>query len=70
MLKAAPGDEDALRCKVVALIKADAIDRALLSIPPATAKGLHADLGFYKVCKSRSVRRVIFAFCSLREGLI
>ncbi|CAA6664168.1 unnamed protein product [Spirodela intermedia] len=47
VLEAVPGDEDALRCKVVALIKADAIDRALLSIPADTTKGLQ-DLGFYK----------------------
>ena len=44
-------DDDALRCKVVALIKADAIDRALLSIETASTKGTNVHLGFYKVEK-------------------
>ncbi|MQL88781.1 hypothetical protein Taro_021348, partial [Colocasia esculenta] len=48
VLAAAPGDEDALRCKVVALIKADAIDRALSAIQAASAQGFQIDLRFYK----------------------
>ncbi|XP_078440836.1 SRP72 RNA-binding domain-containing protein [Wolffia australiana] len=48
VLAASPGDEDALRCKIVALIKADSIDRALLCINTEAAKGSTADFGFYK----------------------
>lgn len=44
---ASPGDEDAVRCKVVALIKADAIDRAMSAIK--TFEKLPIDLKFYKV---------------------
>ncbi|XP_068657676.1 uncharacterized protein [Aristolochia californica] len=46
VLSIAPGDEDALRSKVVALIKADKIDRAL-SIIQASER-LPIDLNFYK----------------------
>ncbi|XP_039120897.1 signal recognition particle subunit SRP72 [Dioscorea cayenensis subsp. rotundata] len=46
ILVASPGDEDAVRCKVVALIKADAIDRAMSAIK--TFEKLPIDLKFYK----------------------
>ncbi|KAG9446729.1 hypothetical protein H6P81_012857 [Aristolochia fimbriata] len=46
VLSNAPGDEDALRCKVVALIKGDKIDRAV-SIIQASER-LPIDLRFYK----------------------
>ncbi|KAF8390589.1 hypothetical protein HHK36_025116 [Tetracentron sinense] len=46
VLAIAPGDEDALRCKVVALIKADNIDRALSTIQ--VSEELSIDLSFYK----------------------
>ncbi|KAK8934122.1 hypothetical protein KSP39_PZI014310 [Platanthera zijinensis] len=45
VLTVAPGDEDALRCKVVALIKSDAIDKALSVIQ--ASEGLR-DLKFYQ----------------------
>jgi signal recognition particle subunit SRP72 len=44
---AAPGDEDAVRCKVVAHIKSDATDKALAAI--RAAEHLPIDLSFYKV---------------------
>lgn len=47
VLKAAPGDEDAVRCKVVAYIKADEIDKALAAI--RAAERLPIDLSYYKV---------------------
>ncbi|KAM3344295.1 signal recognition particle subunit SRP72 [Capsicum galapagoense] len=43
LLAAAPGDEDAIRCKVVALVKADCIDEALAAIKKASV-----DLSFFK----------------------
>ncbi|KAJ6809067.1 signal recognition particle subunit SRP72-like [Iris pallida] len=47
VLAVSPGDEDAVRCKVVALVKSDAIEKALSAI-----KGFEAlpipDLGYYK----------------------
>ncbi|KAJ0971066.1 hypothetical protein J5N97_019025 [Dioscorea zingiberensis] len=46
ILAVSPGDEDAVRCKVVALIKSDAIDRAMAAIN--AFKGLPIDLKFYK----------------------
>ncbi|WVZ67895.1 hypothetical protein U9M48_016912 [Paspalum notatum var. saurae] len=46
VLKAAPGDEDAVRCKVVAHIKSDGIDQALAAI--RAAERLPIDLGYYK----------------------
>ncbi|EHA8590602.1 putative signal recognition particle subunit SRP72 [Cocos nucifera] len=46
VLAIAPGDEDAVRCKVVALIKSDAIDKALSAIQ--AFKGLPIDLRFHK----------------------
>ena len=47
MLAAAPGDEDAVRCKVVAHIKSDATDKALAAI--RAAERLPIDLSYYKV---------------------
>ncbi|THU52609.1 hypothetical protein C4D60_Mb10t05760 [Musa balbisiana] len=46
VLAIAPGDEDALRCKVVALIKSDAIDKALSAIQGS--RHLPIDLRFYE----------------------
>ncbi|ONK71155.1 uncharacterized protein A4U43_C04F5360 [Asparagus officinalis] len=46
VLAVAPGDEDAVRCKVVALIKKDLIDKALEEIQ--RFKSLPIDLSFYK----------------------
>ncbi|URE43392.1 hypothetical protein MUK42_25113 [Musa troglodytarum] len=46
VLAIAPGDEDALRCKVVALIKSDAIDKALSAIQ--ASRHLPIDLRFYE----------------------
>lgn len=43
----APGDEDAIRCKVVALIKADRIDDALSTIQ--STKKVPIDFTFFKV---------------------
>lgn len=47
VLKIAPGDEDAIRCKVVALIKSDKIDDALSTIEVLSRKS-PIDLAFYK----------------------
>lgn len=47
VLAIAPGDEDALRCKIVALIKSDGIDRALSTIQ--ASQNIPIDLRFYKV---------------------
>jgi len=49
VLKAAPGDEDAVRCKVVAHIKADEIDKALAAM--RAAERLPIDFSFYKVMR-------------------
>ncbi|KAI3963716.1 hypothetical protein MKW98_021956 [Papaver atlanticum] len=46
VLAIAPGDEDAMNCKIVGLIKADNIDLALSTIQ--SLKHVSADLGFYK----------------------
>ncbi|XP_042498370.1 signal recognition particle subunit SRP72 [Macadamia integrifolia] len=43
-----PGDEDALRCKIVALIKADDIDRALSTIQASEKAKRPIDFGFFK----------------------
>lgn len=45
VLSVAPGDEDALRCKIVALIKDDKIDNALSAIQSSKT----ADFSFFKV---------------------
>jgi signal recognition particle subunit SRP72 len=42
-----PGDEDAVRCKVVAHIKSDETDKALAAI--RAAERLPIDLSYYKV---------------------
>ncbi|KAH0767913.1 hypothetical protein KY285_003784 [Solanum tuberosum] len=47
ILAAAPGDEDAIRCKVVALVKADSIEEALVAIKDSSKKG-SLDLSFFK----------------------
>ncbi|WOL08802.1 signal recognition particle subunit SRP72-like [Canna indica] len=46
VLAVVPGDEDALRCKIVALIKSDAIDKALSAIE--VSRHLPVDLRFYE----------------------
>ncbi|TVU36231.1 hypothetical protein EJB05_18168 [Eragrostis curvula] len=46
VLKAAPGDEDAVRCKVVGHIKSDETDKALAAI--RAAERLPIDLSYYK----------------------
>uniref|UniRef100_A0A453G647 Signal recognition particle subunit SRP72 n=1 Tax=Aegilops tauschii subsp. strangulata TaxID=200361 RepID=A0A453G647_AEGTS len=46
VLAASPGDEDAVRCKVVAHIKSDATDKALAAI--RAAERLPIDLSYYK----------------------
>ncbi|RZC70089.1 hypothetical protein C5167_033208 [Papaver somniferum] len=46
VLTIAAGDEDALNCKIVALIKADNIDLALSTIQ--SSKNVTVDFGFYK----------------------
>ncbi|XP_010044754.2 signal recognition particle subunit SRP72 [Eucalyptus grandis] len=46
VLGIAPGDEDAIRCKVVALIKSDSIENALTTIQ--SAKNLPIDFSFFK----------------------
>ncbi|CAN4075889.1 unnamed protein product [Withania somnifera] len=47
ILAAAPGDEDAIRCKVVALVKADFIEEALAAIKECS-KRASLDLSFFK----------------------
>ncbi|MBA0566818.1 hypothetical protein Golax_009070, partial [Gossypium laxum] len=46
VLSVAPGDEDAIRCKVVALIKADKIEEALSAI--LSSQKVSFDFSFYK----------------------
>jgi hypothetical protein len=46
VLKVVPGDQDALQCKLVALIQAGQFDAALQLI---TSKSLEADANFEKV---------------------
>ncbi|RWW30976.1 hypothetical protein BHE74_00013715 [Ensete ventricosum] len=55
VLAIAPGDEDALRCKVVALIKSDAIDKALSTIQ--ASRHLPIQLRFYERRKKRDKKR-------------
>lgn len=52
VLSILPGDEDALHCKVVALIKRDHFDRALSVIEASKKSPVY--FGFYKVLKSDS----------------
>lgn len=47
VLSIAPGDEDAMRCKVVALIKADNIDDALPTIQ--SSQKFPIDFNYFKV---------------------
>ncbi|XP_015894415.3 uncharacterized protein LOC107428395 [Ziziphus jujuba] len=46
VLSIAPGDEDAIRCKVVALIRADDIDKALSAIQ--SSQRIPVDFSFFK----------------------
>ncbi|CAN4106852.1 unnamed protein product [Withania somnifera] len=48
ILAAAPGDELAIRCKVVALVKADSIEEALAAIKEGSKKA-SLDLNLFKV---------------------
>lgn len=50
VLAVEPGDEDALRCKIVALIKADDIDRALSTIQASENRPF--DFSLHKVLLS------------------
>uniref|UniRef100_A0A494G8W7 Uncharacterized protein n=1 Tax=Solanum lycopersicum TaxID=4081 RepID=A0A494G8W7_SOLLC len=45
---ASPGDEDAIQCKVVALVKADSIEETLVAIKDSSKKA-SLDLSFFKV---------------------
>lgn len=47
VLSIAPGDEDALQCKIIALIRADSIDEAFAVIQ--SSQKLPIDLSFLKV---------------------
>lgn len=48
VLSIAPGDEDAIRCKIVALIKNDSVDKALSAIEQYSNKSW-IDFVFFKV---------------------
>ncbi|XP_009607855.1 uncharacterized protein [Nicotiana tomentosiformis] len=48
IIAAAPGDEDAIRCKVVALVKGDCIEEALAAIKEFSKKASSVDLSFFK----------------------
>ncbi|KAH8504688.1 hypothetical protein H0E87_012065 [Populus deltoides] len=48
VLSVAPNDEDAIRCKVVALIKCDSIDKALSTIHSAQRQNLPFDFSYFK----------------------
>ena len=58
VLSTNPSDEDAMRCKVVALIKADNIDDALSTIQ--SSQKFTFDFSYLKVFNV-----VIFSFCFL-----
>lgn len=45
---ASPGDEDAIQCKVMALVKADSIEETLVAIKDSSKKA-SLDLSFFKV---------------------
>lgn len=47
VLSIAPNDEDAIRCKIVALIKNDSIDEALSTME--SSRKLQIDFSFFKV---------------------
>lgn len=59
VLGIAPGDEDAIRCKVVALIKNDSIEDALSAIQ--SSKNFPVDFGFYKVRVFKHMQIVLIA---------
>ncbi|XP_019233355.1 PREDICTED: signal recognition particle subunit SRP72-like [Nicotiana attenuata] len=48
IIAAAPGDEDAIRCKVVALVKGDCIEEALVAIKEFSKKASSVDLSLFK----------------------
>lgn len=62
VLSIAPGDEDAIRCKVVALIRADDIDKAFSTIQ--SSQRLPVDFSFFKVgnCKHFWLRAYSFYY--------
>lgn len=63
VLAIAPSDDDALRCKVVALIKDDRIEDALSAIR-SSQRSLH-DFDFLKVCDFE-LRSTLFVFLVLK----
>ncbi|GLT38382.1 hypothetical protein SLA2020_126380 [Shorea laevis] len=65
VLSIAPGDEDAIRCKVVALIKGDNIDAALSTIQ--SSQKLPIDLGFFKAYCLYRLNRLDEALESLKN---
>lgn len=63
VLSVLPNDEDAVRCKVVALIKNDNIERALQTIQEFSRR-IHVDFGFFKVLNVVGyIRRMITYEC-------
>ncbi|KAK9071837.1 hypothetical protein SSX86_008267 [Deinandra increscens subsp. villosa] len=58
VLSVNPGDEDAIRCKVVSLIKADNIDDALSTIVTFSKK-YPLDFGFFKVWNTASLYHLV-----------
>ncbi|KAK9070291.1 hypothetical protein SSX86_010691 [Deinandra increscens subsp. villosa] len=58
VLSVNPGDEDAIRCKVVSLIKADNIDDALSTIVTFSKK-YPLDFGFFKVWNTVSLYHLV-----------
>ncbi|GLU21792.1 hypothetical protein SLE2022_379080 [Rubroshorea leprosula] len=65
VLSIAPGDEDAIRCKVVALIKGDNIDAALSMIQ--SSQKLPIDLSFFKAYCLYRLNRLDEALESLKN---
>ncbi|KAK3029565.1 hypothetical protein RJ639_038454 [Escallonia herrerae] len=66
ILSIAPGDEDAIRCKTVALIKGDSIDDALSFIREASRK-FPIDFSFLKVIDLIfAVMLMLIAYCLYR----
>lgn len=53
VLSISPNDEDAIRCKIVALIKNDSIDEALATV--VASRRIQIDLSFFKVIDRLSV---------------
>lgn len=62
MLSVLPNDEDAARCKVVALIKNDNIDRALQTIQEFSRR-IHIDFSFFKVLNVGYIRCMMTCEC-------